>query len=79
MKNKIFKKLTLRSPPTLCACILAGFMAAAAAAKYRHFDVTVVDGGVAIVTYDRADNKVRRKGYIRRKERKKKTLIPFYC
>lgn len=72
MKNKIFKKLTLRSPPTLYACILAGFMAAAAAAKYRHFDVTVVDGGVAIVTYDRADNKVRRKGYEEKEGKEKK-------
>lgn len=52
-------------------------MAAAAAAKYRHFDVTVVDGGVAIVTYDRADNKVRRKGCIRRKEMKKKNADSF--
>lgn len=47
-------------------------MAAAAAAKYRHFDVTVVDGGVAIVTYDRADNKVRRKGYEEKEGKEKK-------
>ena len=52
-------------------------MAAAAAAKYRHFDVTVVDGGVAIVTYDRADNKVRRKGYEEKEGKEKKNADSF--
>ena len=48
------------SPPTSPSPLFTiGFMAAAAAAaKYKHFDVSVVEGGVAIITYDRADNKV---------------------